>query len=533
MTVTTSKFLYIADARLPTLAWIAGIDSFNQATIRHGAGVEVHGRFFAEAIWTGDFARGELLQNDCLFGSGGEALPDGIGFATSIATTDALFEASRNGQVFVSNSLPLLLCEIDDRLDPQFAGYAAINRSLTAGIFDYVDRLPTMHGCVRRHLHRNLLVSNGDVSIVAKNLTPAFSGFEAYRDLLVHSIAALVANARSPARAHPLPIFSTQSKGYDSTCINALMKPHGIDTVFTIPAGKGHYSFADRDADVANDDDGTEIATTLGFPAQPIERRVFEAGLPDELLYWASIHRNGDMNFAGIHAAITARLAPGQPAILLAGWLGEIWYPSDIARTAFGDIHADGLFEDGALRIPFLCGLGLSEVRLAVGYLHVSPAYIGARRRDDIVAISNAPDMRPWRCVAGYDRPIARRIAEEAGVPRQMFGQVKRATVVDFAPPDVPRRADLRRSFNRFLRTNRLASRLLVLLLPLVHRYNSLAHYTALRPNPIGYRVTQAYRKLRRTNERLPQLGRHLDGAIFCFAVNEVAHRYQDGHSPQ
>ena len=34
--------------------------------------------------------------------------------------------------------------------------------------------------------------------------------------------------------------------------------------------------------------------------------------------------------------------------------------------------------------------------------------------------------MKPWSVAKSYDRPIARRIAEEAGVPRHLFGQVKK-----------------------------------------------------------------------------------------------------------
>ena len=36
--------------------------------------------------------------------------------------------------------------------------------------------------------------------------------------------------------------------------------------------------------------------------------------------------------------------------------------------------------------------------------------------------------MRPWSIGGAYDRPIPRRIAEEAGVPRDLFGQNKMAT---------------------------------------------------------------------------------------------------------
>ena len=35
--------------------------------------------------------------------------------------------------------------------------------------------------------------------------------------------------------------------------------------------------------------------------------------------------------------------------------------------------------------------------------------------------------MEPWRVHTNYDRPIPRRIAEEAGVPRELFGNKKRA----------------------------------------------------------------------------------------------------------
>lgn len=41
--------------------------------------------------------------------------------------------------------------------------------------------------------------------------------------------------------------------------------------------------------------------------------------------------------------------------------------------------------------------------------------------------ISHSPEMRPWVLGRRYDKPIPRRILEEAGVPRGTFGEVKRA----------------------------------------------------------------------------------------------------------
>lgn len=519
-------FEFDACAALPLLAWVARINSSNQAIVRHGTGVEIADRFFAEAIWTGDFAKGELLQSDCLFGSGGEILPDGIGFASSIAITDWLFETIRHGVVFVANSLPLLLAVAGDRLDPRFAGYAAINESIVDGILDYADTLPTEHGVVRRHVHRNLLVSDGVVTIQAKNLPPSFTGYQAYRDLISNAAAALAENARSPSRRHPLAIFSTQSKGYDSTCCNALMAPHGIQAVFTVSQGRGSGGYSDRDAADQTDDDGTDIAHALGLEVIAVDRRVFEAGIENELFYWAGMERNRDFNFVGIHAGLRACLPAGSPAVLMGGVFGEIWYPSDVQTARFSHPFKSGHIEDDTLKQRDVAHCGLSEVRLAVGYIQASLPFVGARRRPDIVAISNASEMQPWRCVPGYDRPIARRIAEEAGVPRRFFGQIKRASAVEFPPPDMPRGAELRRSFDRFLRDNRLASGIFIRLLPVVHRFNSFAEHVSPRTNLLGYYATRVWCALRGANEKLPQLGRRLDGAIFCFAVNELVRRH-------
>jgi len=46
--------------------------------------------------------------------------------------------------------------------------------------------------------------------------------------------------------------------------------------------------------------------------------------------------------------------------------------------------------------------------------------------------------MDLWSVGGGYDRPIARRIAEEAGIPRHLFGQIKKGG---------PRRGPERRSW--------------------------------------------------------------------------------------
>lgn len=39
--------------------------------------------------------------------------------------------------------------------------------------------------------------------------------------------------------------------------------------------------------------------------------------------------------------------------------------------------------------------------------------------------------MRPWSVGGSYDRPIARRVGEEAGIPRHLFGTLKKNTSLE------------------------------------------------------------------------------------------------------
>jgi hypothetical protein len=78
------------------------------------------------------------------------------------------------------------------------------------------------------------------------------------------------------------------------------------------------------------------------------------------------------------------------------------------------------------VRIPF--GKSLSEFRIRVGFAHLPIPFIGGRFPDTLKRISRSEALRPYSVGGSYDRPIPRRIAEEAGVRREDFGMLKRAT---------------------------------------------------------------------------------------------------------
>jgi hypothetical protein len=74
--------------------------------------------------------------------------------------------------------------------------------------------------------------------------------------------------------------------------------------------------------------------------------------------------------------------------------------------------------------------LSLTEYRLAIGMLHCPVSFWGVRQIKELHAISNSDEMRPWDVPGDYSRPICRRIVESAGVPRELFGQEKKAAWV-------------------------------------------------------------------------------------------------------
>jgi hypothetical protein len=59
--------------------------------------------------------------------------------------------------------------------------------------------------------------------------------------------------------------------------------------------------------------------------------------------------------------------------------------------------------------------------------------------------------MDPWRVGTNYDRPVPRRILEESGIPRDMFGQKKSATQLAESF-EWPYATELQASYTEYLR---------------------------------------------------------------------------------
>ncbi|MBI4421934.1 MAG: hypothetical protein HY560_14005, partial [Gemmatimonadetes bacterium] len=100
------------------------------------------------------------------------------------------------------------------------------------------------------------------------------------------------------------------------------------------------------------------------------------------------------------------------------------------------------------------CGLSLTEYRLWAGFIHCPVPFMGARQAPEAHAISASRIMASWDVGGPYSRPICRRILEEAGVPRDAFGAVKKNTSVLLFERDTFLSSAARADYARWLEQN-------------------------------------------------------------------------------
>lgn len=388
---------------LPPLAWVAAIDlARSRARVLAGNAVEVSDSMIAEACWSGSFDAGGLENAATVSGTALTLHADRIKAFTSSDTLQPIFELRTGDDVAISNSLVLLLEATEARLLDDYAYYDSDLMSVFLGLRTRRAHIPLAQGkSVHVHYHCTVQYCEGATTVLPRRPPPAFATFAAYRAFLGDQVRAVVANASAnPRKTRYLPL-ATVSSGYDSTCGAALAREAGCDEAITF--SKANQYFDDQS------DSGAAVAAALGMRIQEFDPAAYlcRDDLP-EVEFVATGMGADDVIFAGLEPSLRGRL-------LFTGYHGDkVWsrergYVSDdIAR---GDPS----------------GGSLLEFRLRAGFQNLAIPFIGCVRHSEICAISNAGEMKRWQMDVDYDRPIARRIAEEAGVPRQMFGQTKKA----------------------------------------------------------------------------------------------------------
>jgi hypothetical protein len=399
---------------LPRLAWAARLRKQEHAVrILHGPWVEVSDDCFFEGAWDGTFEGRRFDQALTFAGSGGRLADGEIVFAGPSHTFESLYSVRAGDELFVSNSLAFLLALSGERLDPKYPHYYLDFLDYSrAGIRVKEKRLRLagarfveLHDCCNLAIRADLTATR-----LEKPLGPPPQHYDDYVAFLASTAEQVFANARDACRRWAYRPVTMLSQGYDTTAVSALAAKAGCREAVTFRKSNSRAGYVD--------DSGSQIAACLGLRVTEYERTDYDR-LPERRDHEFYIEPNGvDRSMALMEEQLVG-------SILVTGRYGErLWERESYTRWGLPGETGYPMFQ-----IPTgfkLGGCALGESRLKTGFIQFPLACSGALHAPAIKAITDSRVMNPWSVRGGYDRPIARRIAEEAGIPRHLFGQIKK-----------------------------------------------------------------------------------------------------------
>jgi hypothetical protein len=367
--------------------------------VYHGPCVETRGQWCAEAVWAGEFTQGDFDRTDLVFGTGVRCRGDRVTFVSSGSMLDRLCHAQRGDAWYVANSLPALLATAGLSLRADYAEYAEDMKRICGGLKADKRPLPADSGEV--HLvYFNDLVYDGETLREIEKTDAAFplASFADYGDFLVGTAARLGVNMTDAARGHTITPLATVSSGYDSGAAAVIAKRAGCADSVTFKQSASLWRGSDS---------GAEVARHLGLACKTYNRMAKQYPLEETI--WSVTGRPGILNWVLFDY-------PEPLCLLFTACHGDkMW---DRAATDLPDPFA----------MPSVAELGFGEFRLFKGVFHCPVPYWGMRHIQEIRRISFLEAMEPWVLHTPYDRPIPRRLLEEAGVPRGSFAVRKKNT---------------------------------------------------------------------------------------------------------
>ena len=393
---------------LPRLAWCARVTAgASVVEVLHGDWVETWPHAFCEGAWDGPFEVGDFAAAATFMGSGGRVTPEGLLLAAPTHVMARLYTIETGGRLLASNSLVFLLAQTGDALDLDHSRYYFdFLRHKRRGLTRPTAFIVTAGGrCLHCHHHTNLLVRPDlSWSTQPKPPGPAPGDFESYRDLLQTGVARTVQNAAHPGRRQRYRPLATLSQGYDAPAVATLVARAGATEalVCRLPARPGEP-----------EEDGSLLVKPLGLTPIPFDGLAFRARADaPEAEFCAGMAYGNNVPLSVVERELTgALLCTGHPG-------DDIWATDPRMNLPDLQVPTDRRLE----------GSALAEYRLRVGFVWFPVPWIGAQHKSAIFRITSSAEMRPWSIAGRYNRPIPRRIAEEAGVARALFGHVKMAT---------------------------------------------------------------------------------------------------------
>ncbi len=396
------KIEYVEMPDWPELAWI-GIARAGTFALRfmHGPSVEVAEFGACEAVWDGPFENGDFDETDIIAGSGMRIRNEELVFVSAGSTVDRL-QFLRSGEYFyISNSLPCLLNVSKAKVSACYTEYYPDFATVVKGLHDYKRHIQSTLGPVELVYFDNVKWDGSEATVIAKPDCPRdFRDFGRYIEFLRCALAQVASNMGAKARTRPFQLLGTLSSGYDSTMVSVLAREAGLRDVLCFDqARKG------------DDDSGVHNAERLGLEPRLVPTTAWRNLDRPEVPFIAANAMGEEVRVRSAENWLRGR-------VLMTGYHGDkIW-----------DKHTKKLGPEIVRGDP--SGGSLTEYRLWAGFIHCPLPFWGVRQIKDIVEISNSPELAQWDVPGNYSRPICRRVAEEAGLPRESFGVRKLAASV-------------------------------------------------------------------------------------------------------
>jgi hypothetical protein len=399
-------FRYHRMELFPKLSWGAVVEKGGRyVDVYHGPWVETRDEFFVEGVWGGEFADGTFENSFDFMGTGGRLVDEGVLFCSPCHPLERINLIETSSGVFLSPSLACLLSMTGQELKLSDGHYSWAFLSFIRGVSNHVGSIPIRGGHVTVVHYRNVRIGRDlHMEVVPKERPEDFADYGSYKTFLTNTLSSIFDNGRSGDRKIKYGPLATLSSGYDSPACAALAKDAGCGEAVTL-----RLSAEEQELFGGGDDCGAAIAEALGLCIQarnPKEYLKYDSmpeaefaatGYDDEDLVMSVFGRDFPQKIVvtGIHGDTMWNLIPKMKPVR-----------RDIFRP------------DG-------CGCSLAEFRYRAGFIHVPLPLIGSMNYPAIHRITISEEMKPYAIGGNYDRPIPRRILEERGVERSMFGQKK------------------------------------------------------------------------------------------------------------
>ena len=393
-------FEHLVYDNLPKMSWLLSFEkNTNNIQVIHGSSVEIADNFFFEGGWDGEFSEGDIVHSANVFGSGAVIENNTLTIVPPSHNFDKLVSIQLENKILFSNSLNFLLSYGGLYLDDEYLMYVNDLHTMMNGLEGYKKTIPVKNGKdIQIHYYHNIIIQkNLDIRYANKCEPADFTDFRSYKSYLEKTIDNLYQNLNDQRRTVNYSPVTSISSGYDApTC-----------AVLANSVLNCQHAVTFKDALVSDESDsGKQIAECLGIAAKEFDR-------------FGYLKSKGEFPEAEFLATMPSSLD-----------LCFFTFEKELSQTIFfTGFSGDLIWERNADNDPFIrltpSGAGLTEFRLRLGFVHIPIPLIGAAKYKSIHKISRSSEMLPWSLFNDYDRPICRRIVEEAGVDRKLFGQKK------------------------------------------------------------------------------------------------------------